>query len=139
VFGTLGSGLAWGLFVYEPDLMVEQYATFQQADSAGAVRRGWLPSFVPHSATDLRDVHDYDTNQQWLRFRAPERDLQDMTLQLDPAPRLEAPAPRRWEGSWVPVNAALGDVRFYRTPYTALIVRCVALEVRASVAYAWTC
>jgi hypothetical protein len=139
VFGGLGVGLAWGLLVYNPDLMVEQYATFSQADSAGAVRRGWLPSFVPQSATDLRDVHDYDTNHQWLRFRAPERDLHSMTLHLDPAPQLKVPKPRKWEGSWVPENAAPGDVRFYRTPDTALVARCVAVAVRASVAYAWTC
>ena len=139
VLGGIGIGVGWGLFVYEPHLMVEQYATFSEADSAGAIRRGWLPSFTPHSATDLRDVHDLDTNQQWLRFRAPDEDLRNMTRQLDPVPRLEIPTPRQWEGSWVPLNAAPGQMRFYRTPDTALVARCVAVDARASVAYSWTC
>ena len=44
------------------------YATYGDAIAAGAQRRGWLPSFVPATATDIREVHDIDTNTQWLRF-----------------------------------------------------------------------
>lgn len=44
------------------------YATAALAREAGAVRRGWLPEFLPPSATDIREHHNLDTNAVILRF-----------------------------------------------------------------------
>ena len=34
------------------------YATYADAERDGAVRRGWIPPYVPRSATDIAEVHD---------------------------------------------------------------------------------
>lgn len=49
----------------------ESYSTYSEAQRAGAVERGWIPSFVPSSARDLEDSHDLDTSRQTLRFTIP--------------------------------------------------------------------
>lgn len=45
------------------------YADLATAERAGAVRRGWIPDWVPKSAHDLREVHNLDTNRSMLAFR----------------------------------------------------------------------
>lgn len=46
----------------------ESYPTWSDAKSAGAVARGWIPSFVPETARDIKDSHDLDRNTQRLEF-----------------------------------------------------------------------
>ncbi len=46
-----------------------QYATAAAARAAGAVERGWLPSWLPPDAHEIRDVHDVDTNVVFATFR----------------------------------------------------------------------
>lgn len=60
----------------------ESYATWSEAQSAGAVERGWIPSFVPETAQDIRDSHDLDTNAQRLEFTIPLSDVPAMIVGL---------------------------------------------------------
>lgn len=56
----------------------ESYSTYSEAQRAGAVERGWVPTFVPSSARELRDSHDLDTSRQTLRFTIPPSTVADM-------------------------------------------------------------
>lgn len=56
----------------------ETYLTYADAQRAGAIERGWVPSFVPSSARDLKDTHDLDTSRQTLRFTIPPSAAADM-------------------------------------------------------------
>lgn len=56
----------------------ESYSTYSEAQRAGAVERGWIPSFVPTSARNLKDSHDLDTSRQTLRFTIPPSAAADM-------------------------------------------------------------
>jgi hypothetical protein len=56
----------------------ESYSTYSEARLAGAVERGWIPSFVPTSARNLKDSHDLDTSRQTLRFTIPPSAAADM-------------------------------------------------------------
>ncbi|WP_430447085.1 hypothetical protein [Sphingorhabdus contaminans] len=58
----------------------ESYSTYSEAQRAGAVERGWIPSFVPTSARNLKDTHDLDTSRQTLRFTIPSSAVADMVL-----------------------------------------------------------
>jgi hypothetical protein len=49
----------------------ERYPTFSTAVKASAATRSWLPGFVPGSATDVRLVHNLDTNQEAGSFTFP--------------------------------------------------------------------
>lgn len=43
------------------------YETAAAAAAAGEGERGWLPAWLPASATDLHMQHDLDSNAWWLR------------------------------------------------------------------------
>jgi len=53
----------------------ETYPTWAEAQRAGAVERGWIPTFVPRSAREIRDSHDLDSNRQTLFFVARPSDI----------------------------------------------------------------
>jgi len=44
------------------------YADFAAAQTSGAVARGWVPGWLPNSASELHEIHDVDTNQSMLTF-----------------------------------------------------------------------
>ena len=64
------------------DVMDESYASWPDAERAGAIRRGWVPAFVPASAHDIRDIHNLDTNAQTLEFSTNPSDVQAMVAGL---------------------------------------------------------
>ena len=95
---------AAGLMSYVFETRIAEYETFAEAQAAGATEGGWLPTFLPASATDIRDVHNIDTNAQWLSFKAPSGDLRQMlqgfkALSYAEARRTVLPRPWRVGGS----------------------------------------
>ena len=56
----------------------ESYATWSEAEQAGAIERGWIPAFVPPSARRIRESHNLDTNRQVLRFTVRPSDVSAM-------------------------------------------------------------
>lgn len=50
------------------EVMDAGYPATSDAVASGAVRRGWVPAWVPASARNLQEVHDVDTNQSALSF-----------------------------------------------------------------------
>src|SRR5258708_3516760 len=44
------------------------YASFTAAEDAGAVKRGWIPDWLPRNSSHLKEKHDLDTNSSILRF-----------------------------------------------------------------------
>ena len=127
-----------------------EYATYSAAERAGAVKRGWVPAFVPLSATEIAEAHDLDINTQRLRFRAPMEDLQAMSSKLVPISLEEArsraiksPAlSGDWPRELAPTSAALtrgGSLRLYRTRAAAEGSECLAIDSARKVVYAWSC
>ncbi|RYF40892.1 MAG: hypothetical protein EOO38_21325 [Cytophagaceae bacterium] len=66
------------------DHVEETYATFDEAVSAGASDRGWIPSFVLKSAKSITDAHNLDTNEQELEFLVDPADVSNMVLGMRP-------------------------------------------------------
>lgn len=56
-------------------VMTTSYVDYAAAEADGAVERGWIPSFLPSSATRIEETHDLDTNQQCLRAIIPQADV----------------------------------------------------------------
>jgi hypothetical protein len=50
------------------EVMYAAYPDRAAAIRHDAVGRGWIPAWIPASATDLREVHDLDTNESALSF-----------------------------------------------------------------------
>lgn len=57
-------------------VMIASYDDYATAEAAGAVEKGWIPSFLPASATRIEEAHDLDTNQQCLRAAISQVDVQ---------------------------------------------------------------
>lgn len=142
-----------GVFVLARVLVLTieaEYATHAEAESKGAVAKGWIPPFVPSSSTDIREVHDLDTNWQWLRFEAPAADLHAAVRLLRPLSVAEARergwgVPRRIPG-WPPKvdgpsSSARSALHFYHDPSPAPGARCLAIAwaTERAPAYAWSC
>lgn len=83
------------------DSIESYYPTKDAALDAGAIDRGWIPAALPDIAVDLREQHDVDTNEVWLRFRI-ETEVSSFIAELEPLSslcrghRLRS-APRWWD------------------------------------------
>jgi hypothetical protein len=131
------------------DIQSATYATYADAIAAGAQRRGWLPPFVPTTATDIREVHNLDTNQQWLRFRVPVGDtsvgIGATRISIDEAAsRGDKPPPAM--DDWLPelrkppIVTRRSAIQAYRHLHLRQLgARCVAVAPADGLAYAWTC
>lgn len=78
------------------------YPNAQAAIRAGAIERGWIPSSLPPSAMDIRECHNLDTNQVWLRFSQDPSDLGSFTKSCRRIDVTEVALPRRGSGDWWP-------------------------------------
>ena len=126
-----------------------QYADYHQAEASGAVQRGWIPAFVPRSATDIAEVHDLDLNTQRLRFRAAEGDLRARMAALAPmsleqARGFDVRTPTL-KGAWPPELRAgpltatpRASVRFFYVPRDS-VTHCLAVDSASWTAFAWNC
>ena len=47
------------------------FASVKDARSSGEIARGWVPSDLPDSFMDLRELYDLDTDEVWGTFRIP--------------------------------------------------------------------
>lgn len=129
--------------------MVSTLATYEEAEEASAVHRGWIPAFVPRSAGEIREVHNVDTNRQWLRFTVDEVEAQQMVSSLQPLTldkaRPSSSRPPRWTGAW-PEELGGGrrtsrtELSLHYDPRPGLGARCVAVEwLTPATVYAWRC
>jgi hypothetical protein len=95
------------------DVFEQRYADYARAEAAGEVERGWLPPFVPPSATDIRLRYHLDTNAQLLSYEVPLRDVWPDPAFCSPAetpPQRPALTATWWEDALFD----LPDVQFYR-------------------------
>ncbi len=87
-------------------VMDSSYATKQEAVDAEMIAKGWIPAWVPEEATDLREVHDLDSNVSALAFSKP----RSKQLLLPPGCRPvnhSATQPALFNRSWWPSETAL--------------------------------
>lgn len=70
------------------------YATFAEVEADGAVGRGWIRSFVPKTATDIRESHNVERGEIWLRFSAPAADIEALERTLRPMALADVSFPR---------------------------------------------
>ncbi len=87
-------------------VMDSSFATKQEAVDAEMIAKGWIPAWVPEEATDLREVHDLDSNVSAPAFSKP----RSKQLLLPPGCRSvnhSATQPALFNRSWWPSETAL--------------------------------
>ena len=149
----LVAALTLGLYFYFTEIQIAEYESIAEASADGAIARGWLPVWVPASATNIREVHDLDTNAQWISFNAIAEDLNEMIKPFQELPYVEArrTALRRpWlvGGEWPPELSSpllstprhiqlLGYYGPFKEPFREPL--CVAVEWPTGRAWIWSC
>jgi len=53
------------------DVLDASYAGRAEAEAEGAIARGWVPEWLPATASNIREVHNLDTNESALAFSLP--------------------------------------------------------------------
>lgn len=85
--------------------LVSHYSAWEAILADGAVERGWLPSFLPSSSTNISEMHDLDSNAGVFRFFASSSDMKSFVAYFEhvPTARLRSIGP--WlepRSSWWP-------------------------------------
>ena len=83
------------------DILDASYPDQPAAVAAGAIERGWIPSWIPADATQLREVHNVDTNQSALVFSLPPRSAWQPPQECDPAVAGQFSEPA-FSRDWIP-------------------------------------
>ena len=45
------------------------FQTYEELRASGLIERGWLPDYLPRSATEIEESHDIDTNEGSAYFK----------------------------------------------------------------------
>ena len=123
------------------------FATHEDAAKKGATGAGkWLPSWLPTTATEIREAHSIDTNLIWLEFKANKalsefgpqcRPIGHLAMQ-DELPKLSKGFPRNMRDS----RERLGnpaDAEAMQCPDEHVKRDWIAVRLRGSASvYAWT-
>jgi len=60
------------------ELIENKFKTYNEALQSGDVGRGWIPKFIPKSATNIIEYHDLDTNAMRIEFSFSEQDSSNL-------------------------------------------------------------
>lgn len=60
-----------------------EYATFEEVLADNAMERGWIPPFLPRSASEIELQNDLDTNEFGIRFRLPPSEVEGFVSDLE--------------------------------------------------------
>jgi hypothetical protein len=90
-----------------------EYESYEAARAAGAIAQGWVPEWLPPTATFIREVHNLNTNQSMLSFRFESSGpppVLDECHQIDPF----APGKPPFKTSWWPGDVPASRLSTYR-------------------------
>ena len=61
-------------------LTSSHFKTLEEAKKSGAIEKGWLPDFLPPSATDIQETHHIELNRIRVEFSFAKDDLSFLKL-----------------------------------------------------------
>jgi hypothetical protein len=138
---------AFGLIALDRSETIEREYPSYAAASGGHFRTGgWMPDYLPPSATRIRAAQNLDTNLQWLAFSLSAEDLSALLAQGTAVGRLPSSRAPFWL-SWWPsdVEEGNGNTSLVRVilpgppDYPTRRVRCIAADLQQRLVYAWSC
>jgi hypothetical protein len=97
----------------------EHYPTLREAEQAGAISRGWIPSWIPSSARDIAEIHNIDSSAQLLTFSFDVYATASFLDACAPVERTRVIQPRWTAAKWWPAElrgssaAPLGRLKFF--------------------------
>jgi len=123
------------------DVRDENFANLTDALQKGALHEGgWLPKFLPPSASDIKLRSNIDTNEIWVAFAWDGTERGALASQCQAIPATAGLLPRR-SPSWWPTDLAISGPS-NAVPSTTELLRCtdggfVALRSGEKRGYYW--
>jgi hypothetical protein len=123
------------------DVTDQNFANLADATQKGGLREGgWLPRFLPPSASEIKLRSNIDTNEVWVAFAWDGADRGDLANQCRSAPASSGAFPGR-SPSWWPADLVASGPND-NVPSTTEFLRCtdggfVALRPTEKRGYYW--
>lgn len=57
------------LFLDYQETSKNHFADYEEMKSSGLMEKGWIPRYIPHSAIDIYEQHNIDSNRVHLYFK----------------------------------------------------------------------
>ena len=117
----------WGCVGPFSEDLESHYANVAAARDDGAFLRGWLPEIVPDEATDIREVHNIDSNRTWACFGIPQgaatvrARLEKATAQRVARPLGTRPPGLLGPPTWWPSSMAQPQIEAYELKETVAL------------------
>ena len=112
------------------------YVSLSEMQAAGGISRGWVPAWLPVTATAITEAHDLDTNNFMVRFSFPVQSklsLPANCLRISPFAPPPPPFSRQWWPSDVPAS--------HLSAYRHVFYRCgsvfVAIAENLGEGFSW--
>lgn len=64
-------GLVVGCEQWSKETIDNHFASLTETEAKDTMNRGWIPSWLPQTATDIFETHNIDSNAIMLRFSFP--------------------------------------------------------------------
>jgi hypothetical protein len=75
LFAALGVVLAALRYMEYTENPKSAFESYEEMERSGLIAAGWLPQYLPSSATNIEESHNIDTNRVWAAFRYQVGDL----------------------------------------------------------------
>ena len=126
----------------------ELYTNYNAMMDDDLVERGWIPRFMPESATDIRVTHDSIMSEQRIKFRFDPNDLPSIVNSIDRVSKDSVRYPSRytmwsslWQVRWPNELLRQSKKHEQRCTYIFCVYEeqraYVAIEKERSVAWYW--
>ena len=83
------------------DTLDSSYDSMGDAIASQAVAKGWIPRWLPPEASDLKEVHNLDSNSSALAFEIPDAQVWTLPDHCHPV-KFSDTAPSKFSRSWWP-------------------------------------
>jgi hypothetical protein len=120
-----------------------RYATRREAERAGAINGGWIPSWTPPSARDIALTYNIDTNYRLLTFTFDEYATAAFRQDCSSLERTRVVLPRWTPAKWWPPElhgssaASPGRFKFFACKDRGSPRHFVGIDEAAKRAFMW--
>lgn len=81
--GLLAIALTTLLLTSCSDDIENHYSNYDRMKVSDSYKKGWIPDFIPKSASNIHERHNLDNNMVWMRFECDTSDLRRLTEVLE--------------------------------------------------------
>ncbi len=120
------------------DQQTYAYADYKAAQASDMIERGWIPEYLPESASDINLKYDIDTNEIMLTFQFDPAEMDDFLSQCAPADLTAADFPQQLSASWWPDDLQWADTAVPRYVFYGCNSAYLAVDEAQNQVFFWS-